>query len=179
LEIGIYSGGSLGMWRAYFGDRCRIYGVDIEDACKTYADERTSVFIGDQESPAFWQEFFEQVDALDIAIDDGGHTPAQQRVTLEAVLPRLRPGGVYVCEDIQNRDNHFAAYAASLVSELNNNTAPTDGTSMQRVTSPFQQAVHSLHFYPFCLVIEKHVARPSRLFAHKRGTQWQPAEFLR
>jgi hypothetical protein len=30
LEIGIYSGGSLGMWKAYFGPRCRVYGVDIE-----------------------------------------------------------------------------------------------------------------------------------------------------
>src|SRR4051794_16123713 len=34
LEIGIYSGGSLDMWRPYFGDQCHIYAVDIEEACK-------------------------------------------------------------------------------------------------------------------------------------------------
>ncbi len=32
LEIGVYSGGSLEMWKAYFGPRCRIYGVDIEES---------------------------------------------------------------------------------------------------------------------------------------------------
>jgi hypothetical protein len=36
VEVGVYSGGSLEMWRDYFGDRCRIYGVDIQPACKTY-----------------------------------------------------------------------------------------------------------------------------------------------
>src|SRR5262245_54320107 len=34
LEIGIYSGGSLEMWRSYFGPQARIYGVDIEEACR-------------------------------------------------------------------------------------------------------------------------------------------------
>src|SRR5215470_2208525 len=33
VEIGVYSGGSLAMWRSYFGDDCRIYGVDIDPAC--------------------------------------------------------------------------------------------------------------------------------------------------
>ena len=32
LEIGIYSGGSLEMWRSYFGEESHIYGVDIEEA---------------------------------------------------------------------------------------------------------------------------------------------------
>src|SRR5690348_8554452 len=36
FEIGIYSGGSLEMWRSYFGEESRIYGVDIEPACKSY-----------------------------------------------------------------------------------------------------------------------------------------------
>jgi len=39
LEIGIYSGGSLPMWRSYFGERCAIYGVDIEEACKAYEND--------------------------------------------------------------------------------------------------------------------------------------------
>ena len=30
LEVGIYSGGSLLMWRDYFGADCTIYGVDIQ-----------------------------------------------------------------------------------------------------------------------------------------------------
>src|SRR2546423_1377401 len=36
LEIGIYSGGSLQMWKEYFGEKAHIYGVDIEEACQVY-----------------------------------------------------------------------------------------------------------------------------------------------
>ena len=46
VEVGVFSGGSLDMWKAYFGPRCHVYGVDIEPACKTYEDERTKIFIG-------------------------------------------------------------------------------------------------------------------------------------
>src|SRR5690242_2489204 len=54
LEIGIYSGGSLEMWRNYFGPRCHVYGVDVEEACRRYEDAQTTVFIGDQADRAFW-----------------------------------------------------------------------------------------------------------------------------
>jgi predicted O-methyltransferase YrrM len=36
---------------------------------------------------------------LDLVIDDASHFLAESRATLEALLPRLRPGGTYVLED--------------------------------------------------------------------------------
>ena len=36
LEVGIYSGGSLMMWRDYFGNRCTIHGVDNQPECRAY-----------------------------------------------------------------------------------------------------------------------------------------------
>lgn len=54
MEIGVYSGGSLRMWKDYFGPGCRVYGVDIEPACEAYRDDRTEIFIGDQSDPVFW-----------------------------------------------------------------------------------------------------------------------------
>src|SRR6516225_5164852 len=57
LEIGIYSGGSLEMWRDYLGPRCTIYGVDIEPSCKVYENSWTNVVIGDQGDADFWREF--------------------------------------------------------------------------------------------------------------------------
>ena len=30
LEIGVYKGGSLQMWKNYFGPKAKIYGVDID-----------------------------------------------------------------------------------------------------------------------------------------------------
>ena len=43
IEIGIHSGGSMEMWKDYFGPRCTLCGIDREPACKVYEDERTKV----------------------------------------------------------------------------------------------------------------------------------------
>ena len=163
LEIGIYSGGSLEMWRSYFGEKCHIYGVDIEDACSEYENDYVSVFIGDQESPFFWNDFKNKVEGVDVLIDDGGHTAGQQKVTLEQMLQHIRPGGVYICEDIHGTFNEFSAYATGLVNELNN-----------MENTEFQSAIHSIHFYPYMLVIEKNSVRVNKLNAPKHGTIWQP-----
>lgn len=173
LEIGIYGGGSLGMWRAYFGEKSHIHGVDIVEACRAYQDERTSIFIGDQGDRTFWRDFKKRVEGLDVIIDDGGHTPEQQRTTLEELLPILRAGGVYLCEDIQEDFNEFAAYAAGLAQQLNClHNVP--GDSLQSGTSRFQSAIHSIHFYPYVVVIEKNATPVERLAAPRRGTEWPP-----
>jgi hypothetical protein len=119
LEIGIYSGGSLKMWRDYFGPECHVYGVDIEEACKVYEDDHTKVFVGDQADREFWRRLKQQVPAVDILIDDGGHSPTEQIVTLEEMLPHLRAGGVYLCEDVHGALNRFAAYAHGFAHNLN------------------------------------------------------------
>lgn len=172
LEIGIYSGGSLEMWRSYFGENSHIYGVDIEEVCKVYESEHVSVIIGDQASREFWSNFRKNVEGIDIIIDDGGHTPEQQQTTLEEMLPYLRPGGVYICEDVHSPFNRFAAYATGLVNELNGmNLIP--GDLLQSSVSPFQSSIHSIHFYPYVVVIEKRRASLAKLSAPKHGTEWQ------
>ena len=70
LEVGIYAGGSLSMWREYFGESCHVYGVDIKAACMAYEDEKTKVFIGDQADRAFWAKVRKAVPTIDILIDD-------------------------------------------------------------------------------------------------------------
>ena len=99
-EVGVYSGGSLEMWKWYFGDAAQVTGVDIEPACSAYQDERTTIVIGDQGDRTFWRRFREHRPLIDVFVDDGGHFPEQQIVTLEEVLPHMAPGGVYLCEDI-------------------------------------------------------------------------------
>src|SRR5579864_8038519 len=105
LEIGIYSGGSLEMWRDYFGSGCQIYGVDIEPACKAYERDSVKVFIGDQGDRNFWKKFKQEVPAVDIVIDDGGHLTEQQIITFEELLPHLQPNGIYLCEDLHGALN--------------------------------------------------------------------------
>lgn len=173
LEIGIFSGGSLEMWRSYFGDKCKIYGVDIEESCKSYESEQISIHIGNQEDRNFWRKFKSEVGNIDIVIDDGGHTPEQMRVTLEEMLPVLNPGGVFITEDIQHDFNRFTSYAYGLIDELNQ-LEPKPGALHESTVSPFQKSVHSIHFYPYMMVIEKQLAQLERLYSEKHGTKWHP-----
>jgi len=178
VEIGIYSGGSLEMWKHYFGPRARIYGVDIEPACKAYEDEQVRIFIGDQADPKFWRNFKKAVPTVDIVIDDGGHQPDQQRVTLEEMLPHLRPGGVYLCEDLHGRDNPFADYVARLSDHLNaaDDLMADEANPERRFTArptSLQRTIDSIHLYPFVTVLER--ARNNVGFVSpKHGTEWQP-----
>ena len=48
LEIGVFHGGSLQMWREYFGRGARIVGIDIDPRCRQFEEEQISVMIGDQ-----------------------------------------------------------------------------------------------------------------------------------
>jgi len=173
VEVGIYSGGSLGMWKDYFGENVHIHGVDIEDACKCYEDDQITVHIGDQEDRVFWSNFRSKVTDVQMLIDDGGHTPDQQMVTLEEMLPVMPPGSVYVCEDIHGISNRFTAFASGLVTLLNaQNTVR--GPIPVATATPIQQSLCSIHFYPYVVVIEKNSTAPSRLEAPKTGTAWQP-----
>jgi hypothetical protein len=178
-EIGIYSGGSLEMWRDYFGPKSHIYGVDIEPECKVYERDRVKVFIGDQADRSFWKEFCTKVPNLDIVIDDGGHQYEQQVVSLEELLPHLRPGGVYLCEDVHGASNRFATYVSGLAHKLNempNFRESPDDPERRLVsdTTTFQKRTNSIHFYPFVIVVEKNRADVLELVAPKHGTQWQP-----
>lgn len=173
LEIGIYSGGSLEMWRSYFGEDCHVYGVDIEEVCKSYESDRVSVFIGDQADRNFWSKFRNSVKEIDILIDDGGHTPEQQRITLEEMLAHLRPGGVYICEDVHRSFNEFSAFATGLVNNLNTMDEMPE-TLLNSKATHFQSAIHSIHVYPYVVVIEKRGSLVPKLSAPRHGTEWQP-----
>lgn len=177
-EVGVYSGGSLDMWTHYFGPQCKIYGIDIEEACRVYEKNNIRIFIGDQKSRSFWQDFRSKIPALDILIDDGGHTSAQQIVTLEETLPHLRPGGVFICEDIHGRYHGFEAYLLGLLHELNAaESERTPGADYAFGPTSFQKFIYSIHRYPYITVIEKNIVPLERLVAPRRGTQWQPFTF--
>jgi hypothetical protein len=164
LEIGIYSGGSLKMWQSYFGSRCHVHGVDIQEACRAYESEGVSVYIGDQADRGFWARFRHEVPDVDIVVDDGGHLVEQQIVTLEELLPHIRPGGVYMCEDVGGVHNRFQAYVSGLSRNLASSFEAT----------PFNQTVGSIHHYPFAIVIEKPDTVVTRFIDERHGTQWEP-----
>ena len=98
LEIGVFEGASLMMWRDYFPEG-RIYGLDRNPEAKRYEEARISIFLGDQEDRLTLDTIIEQTGGLDLIIDDGGHRARQQIGTLVYLWPHLRANGVYIVED--------------------------------------------------------------------------------
>ena len=116
---------------------------------------------------------------IDIVIDDGAHRVIPQSVTLEELLPHLRPGGVFLCEDLYlGFRNEFTSYMNGFTYNLNvSDTKVDDPPNLERsiVCQPtgFQEAVHSIHWYPFVVVIERRQNPIGEFLSPKRGTQWQ------
>lgn len=164
LEVGIHSGGSLDMWADYFRPGLSLYGVDIQEQCRAFAGPGREVFVGDQADPTFWERFTVQVPALDVILDDGGHEPHQRIATLEALLPHLRPGGVYMCEDIARKRNPLSHYLWGLTCHLNERA---------RTPNHFQAEIFSVSFHPFVAVIERRRAPLTHLGARRSGDDWQ------
>lgn len=100
LEIGVFKGGSLELWRKYFGDGATIFGVDIDPACATRCDAPNQVRIGSQDDPDFLKSVVAEMGGLDIVLDDGSHIAEHQRTSFKALFPLLRDGGIYAIEDL-------------------------------------------------------------------------------
>jgi len=96
LEFGVSHGGSLQMWRDYFGPACQVTGADIDPRCLVAAGDGITVVIGDQEDPEFLAGLG---GPFDVIIDDGGHSMTQQVTTLNCMWPALADGGTFITED--------------------------------------------------------------------------------
>jgi methyltransferase family protein len=162
LEIGVFQGGSLKMWREYFGAGVKIVGVDIEPRCKQFEDDATTIMIGDQAEPAFLAEIRSRFPRIDIIIDDGGHTMRQQITTLGELFPHLQPRGIYICEDVHTaylpdwggglrRPGTFIEYSKALIDALHGWYFVPKGEALDVYTT----GTFGLSFYDSMVVIEK------------------------
>ena len=99
LEIGILGGGSLSLWKEYFGDKCKVVGIDIDPTCKKYEDldKNISVYIGSTSDSDFLSKVIESEGYFDIVIDDGAHT----NLTVMTAFKQLSKvtNHIYVVED--------------------------------------------------------------------------------
>lgn len=100
LEIGVFKGGSLEVWRQYFGPEATIFGIDINPECAGFVDAPNQVRIGSQADPAFLRQVVEEMGGVDIILDDGSHIARHQEVSFETLFPLLNDGGLYVIEDM-------------------------------------------------------------------------------
>jgi len=103
LEIGVFRGGSLRMWKEYFHPDSTIVGIDIDKSCKAHeiAEKNVFVRIGSQADPNFLAEVTGEFGPFDIILDDGSHKTHHQIVSFGALFrSALKQGGCYMVEDV-------------------------------------------------------------------------------
>lgn len=100
LEIGVSHGGSLQMWRDYFGTSSRIVGIDVEPRVAALAEPGIAIEVGDQGDPNFIGDVARRHGPFDIIIDDGSHVSSHQITSFETLWQYLKFGGVYLVEDL-------------------------------------------------------------------------------
>lgn len=128
LEIGVLNGGSLFMWREFFGPQARIIGVDLNPEVVVWRDYGFEIYIGSQNDPKFWETLVTQLGPIDIVLDDGGHTFLQQITTVDCLLNAIVPNGLIVIEDTHTSymkefapkfKSTFMDYAFSIIHGIN------------------------------------------------------------
>lgn len=167
MEFGVSHGGSLQMWKHYFGPEAKIYGVDIDPRCASLGEENVTVFLGDQDDRESIRSIRDSLPKLDIIIDDGGHTMSQQINTFEEMFDHLKEGGIYLCEDLHTsywsgwgggarKPGSFVEYSKRLIDQLNAWYTQEAGFAVDA----FTLNAFSLHYYDSILVIEKRRMKP-------------------
>jgi cephalosporin hydroxylase len=174
LEFGVFHGGSLQMWKNYFGDKATIIGVDIDKRCLALEEEKIKIIIGDQGDKRFLKKLKDSIPKIDILIDDGGHTMNQQINTFEVMYPHIDSNGIYLCEDLHTsyiyaynggyrKKNTYIEYSKNFIDMIH----AWHSRDKQLAVNEFTKSTHSLHYYESILVIEK---RPiEKPFASKTG----------
>lgn len=98
LEVGVKEGRSLAMYKEKF-PCARVVGLDLEPE-RSYASAGYEVRFANQSDMATLVAALRPGEKFDVIIDDGGHTMLQQQQTLAAYWARLKPGGVFIIEDL-------------------------------------------------------------------------------
>ena len=161
FEIGVRGGGSLSMWKSYFGHGAQIIGLDINPKCQQHADDQIDVIIGDQSDSELLESIIADYGPIDIIIDDGSHKPRDVIGSFETLYSQMSPTGVYIIEDTHTSywSNYggglkargsVVEYAKDRVDEL------TASLSRGAVTpTHITETTDSLSFYDSMIVFER------------------------
>ena len=131
LELGVSKGGSLQMWRKYFGDEAIIFGIDINKDCAIFNGKAGQVRIGSQADPEFLDSVVQEMGGVDIVLDDGSHQMNHIKTSLLHLFPKINYGGIYLIEDLHtsywknygggyNTKGNFFYFLFQIVDDMHN-----------------------------------------------------------
>ncbi len=96
LEIGAWEGASAKAFKEYF-PKGTIFSADILYKPQ-YNEDRIFMVEADQSNPEDLNRLAQM--QYDIICDDGSHEGAHQLLSFKHLFPALKPGGLYIIEDI-------------------------------------------------------------------------------
>lgn len=147
LEIGIYHGASLELWRSALHPESVIVGLDIDPDCRRFDDpaRRIHCRIGDQSDPEFLRQVVAEFGEFDLILDDGSHQCSRMIASFNTLFPRgLKPRGIYIVEDthsnywMSHRDQtySFLDFAKDLVDVMHQHYLQAPGEQYFRLAHP-------------------------------------------
>lgn len=161
LEIGVDNGGSMEMWRQYFGSDSTIVGIDINPDCARHEQPGINIRIGDQSDPVFLQKLVDEFGPFDLIIDDGSHNSNHIKASFDFLYSKVKENGCYFIEDLHlsyspafgdsmNNPNSFINFTKSLTDQLtaDHERCPLTPTSFTRDT-------FCISFYDSIIVFDK------------------------
>jgi hypothetical protein len=104
MEVGVYNGDSLMLWRDFF-ENSKIIGVEkyLENSLKAIGDknlDRIEFLKYDCSVEDELIELSKKYTDVDVIIDDASHVMLDQQLTLSILFKMLKPGGIYILEDL-------------------------------------------------------------------------------
>lgn len=100
FEIGILTGLSHLMWVNYF-QNAEVFGIDIKDFSEVAAGTGIHTYVADQSNRTDLYAFMRASGAnFDVVLDDGGHAMDHQQISLGCLFQSVKPGGMYIIEDV-------------------------------------------------------------------------------
>ena len=162
LEIGVYEGKSLMIWKSYFPN-ANIVGIDIQSY--NFQIERIKTFVGDQTDLKFLSGLLKKYRNFDVIIDDGSHISKDIIKSFIFLFDFLVDGGLYVVEDLQT--SYFPRYGGSRINLKKNNTSINffksliDSGNYEKNDRPFYKKnkfdgnIKFVHFYQNLMILKK------------------------
>jgi hypothetical protein len=112
LEIGVYQGASLRLWRQYFENtETVLVGIDLDQTCARFDSPRENVHvrIGNQADAVFLEAVARDFGPFDIIIDDGSHRSSHMIASFNHLFASaLKDDGIYLVEDLHA--NYWTAW---------------------------------------------------------------------
>lgn len=166
LEIGIDRTESLKLWNGYF-DSVNLHGIDIDE--KEFSEAKVTLHKIDQSNASELENFVATVGIkFDVILDDGSHVPEHQILTINKLWELVKPGGIYIIEDIETsywkKSNiygyRFNARKRGIMSEFSKlidaiNSEYSKYKNPNSLTMNVSQEVEMITFAQNCIILVK------------------------